>query len=421
MSEIQNLRGTADILPPVSSLWNEVERKVAEHFERYGYENIRTPIIEQSELFLRSIGEDTDIVEKEMYTFSDRKGRSITLRPEGTACVVRAALQHELLGQKIRKFYYMGPMFRYERPQAGRQRQFHQLGVEMFGTYSPLADAETISMMVRLFEMLGLKGISVNINTLGDAESIARYRAVLKERALANFDKFCPDCQRRLERNVLRLLDCKVPTCQEIFSKDLPAIEDCLTPEAKQHYATVLKALDDLGVKYVKKPQLVRGLDYYTHTIFEVTHNSLGSQDAMGGGGRYNDLVASMGGSPCGAVGFAIGEERLMLALEAIRQEEAKAGKTDVFMVSMDEEAVEENLVLADKLRTAGLYVGFVPEKASVKSQFRSANASGAPFVLIRGGDERAKGVWNMKDMTKGEQREVTPEEILTILKKEEI
>ena len=180
MNDIQSLRGTVDILPPQSSLWNEVERKVREHFERYGYENIRTPIIEQSELFMRSIGEDTDIVEKEMYTFSDRKGRSITLRPEGTACVVRAALQHELLGQKIRKFYYMGPMFRYERPQAGRQRQFHQLGVEMFGTYSPLADAETISMMVRLFEMLGLKGVSVNINTLGDKESLEKYRGVLE-------------------------------------------------------------------------------------------------------------------------------------------------------------------------------------------------------------------------------------------------
>ena len=417
MNEIQSLRGTADILPPQSALWNEVERKVAEHFERYGYELIRTPIIEQSELFLRSIGEDTDIVEKEMYTFSDRKGRSVTLRPEGTACVVRAAMQHELLGQKIRKFYYMGPMFRYERPQAGRQRQFNQLGVEMFGTYSPLADAETISMMVRLFEMLGLKGVSVNINTLGDKESLEKYRAVLRERARANFDKFCPDCQRRMEKNVLRLLDCKVPSCKEIFQNDLPAIKDCLTDEAKAHYETVLKQLDLMGIKYVETPQLVRGLDYYTHTIFEVTHNSLGSQDALGGGGRYNDLVESMGGAPTGAVGFAIGEERLMIALAAVRGEEEKAKAADVFLVSMDEEAIGENLVLSDALRTAGISVALLPEKASAKSQFRQANASGAPCVLIRGGDERGKGIWNLKMMESGEQKEVTKEEILSFFK----
>lgn len=417
MNEIQSLRGTVDILPPQSALWNEVERKVREHFERYGYENIRTPIIEQSELFMRSIGEDTDIVEKEMYTFSDRKGRSITLRPEGTACVVRAAMQHELLGQKIRKFYYMGPMFRYERPQAGRQRQFHQLGVEMFGTYSPLADAETISMMVRLFEMLGLKGVSVNINTLGDKESLEKYRGVLRERARANFDKFCPDCQRRLERNVLRLLDCKVPSCQDIFKNDLPSIKDCLSDEAKKHYETVLKALDDMGISYVEKPQLVRGLDYYTHTIFEVTHNSLGSQDALGGGGRYNDLVESMGGAPTGAVGFAIGEERLMIALAAIKGEEESVPTTDLFMVSMDEEAITENLVLADALRTMGVSVAVLPEKASVKSQFRQANASLAPYVLIRGGDERLKGVWNLKDMKNSTQKEVTKEEILAFFK----
>ena len=417
MNEIQSLRGTADILPPVSSLWNEVERKVAEHFERYGYEMIRTPIIEQSELFLRSIGEDTDIVEKEMYTFSDRKGRSVTLRPEGTACVVRAALQHELLGQKIRKFYYMGPMFRYERPQAGRQRQFHQLGVEMFGTYSPMADAETISMMVRLFEMLGLKGVSVNINTLGDKESLERYRAVLRERARANFDKFCPDCQRRMEKNVLRLLDCKVPTCKEIFQNDLPCIKDCLSDEAKAHYETVLRQLDAMGISYRETPQLVRGLDYYTHTIFEVTHNSLGSQDALGGGGRYNDLIASMGGSPCGAVGFAIGEERLMIALAAVRGEDEKAKAADVFLVSMDEEAIGENLSLADALRSAGIFAALLPEKTSAKSQFRQANASGAPCVLIRGGDERGKGIWNLKMMESGEQKEVTKEEILSFFK----
>ena len=417
MNEIQSLRGTADILPPQSALWNEVERKVAEHFERYGYELIRTPIIEQSELFLRSIGEDTDIVEMEMYTFSDRKGRSVTLRPEGTACVVRAAMQHELLGQKIRKFYYMGPMFRYERPQAGRQRQFNQLGVEMFGTYSPLADAETISMMVRLFEMLGLKGVSVNINTLGDKESLEKYRAVLRERARANFDKFCPDCQRRMEKNVLRLLDCKVPSCKEIFQNDLPAIKNCLTDEAKAHYETVLKQLDLMGIKYVETPQLVRGLDYYTHTIFEVTHNSLGSQDALGGGGRYNDLVESMGGAPTGAVGFAIGEERLMIALAAVRGEEEKAKAADVFLVSMDEEAIGENLVLSDALRTAGISVALLPEKASAKSQFRQANASGAPCVLIRGGDERGKGIWNLKMMESGEQKEFTKEEILSFFK----
>ena len=280
-----------------------------------------------------------------------------------------------------------------------------------------MADAETISMMVRLFEMLGLKGVSVNINTLGDKESLERYRAVLRERARANFDKFCPDCQRRMEKNVLRLLDCKVPTCKEIFQNDLPCIKDCLSDEAKAHYETVLRQLDAMGISYRETPQLVRGLDYYTHTIFEVTHNSLGSQDALGGGGRYNDLIASMGGSPCGAVGFAIGEERLMIALAAVRGEDEKTKAADVFLVSMDEEAIGENLSLADALRSAGIFAALLPEKASAKSQFRQANASGAPCVLIRGGDERGKGIWNLKMMESGEQKEVTKEEILSFFK----
>lgn len=417
MNEIQALRGTVDILPPQSSLWEKVERITAEHFARYGYENIRTPIMEQTDLFQRSIGEETDIVEKEMYTFPDRKGRLVTLRPEGTACVVRAVLQHSLLGQKIRKFYYMGPMFRYERPQAGRQRQFHQLGVEMFGTYSPLADAETIAMMVRLFETLGLKGIKVNINTLGDKESVDRYRKVLYERAAAHREELCPDCQRRLERNVLRLLDCKVPTCQAVFSQDLPIIRDCLTPEAENHYATVLKQLGDMGIAYVEKPQLVRGLDYYTHTIFEVTHTALGSQDALGGGGRYDNLVKSMGGPDTGAVGFAIGEERLMLALAALNGGEVQEAGCDAFLVALDEAALGENLVLADRLRCAGLSVQLSPDKASAKSQFRQANAASAKFVLVRGESEREKNVWALKNMASGEQREVLAEEALAALK----
>ena len=406
---IKALRGTYDILPPETKIWQEVERKARAVFSSYGYGEIRTPIFERTELFTRSIGEATDIVEKEMYSFQDRKGRSCTLRPEATACVVRACLEHKLLSQqgKIHKFYYIGPMFRYDRPQAGRQRQFNQAGVELFGSHSPLADAEVITMMVRFFESLGLKNISVNINSLGDKESVENYKDELKKFIQPRLEKLCPDCNRRFEKNILRLLDCKVPSCKEIYDlPEMPVIKDSLSNASREHYETVLSALKDVNINYLEEPRLVRGLDYYTETIFEVTHNSLGAQSALGGGGRYNNLVKEIGGNATGAVGFAIGLERLIIALKQLDTFKSEDEKI-IFFVSFDEQAVRENLVLADELRKEGLTAIAGYQKQSVKAQMRQANNLGAKIVVMRGEDERANASVKIKNMETSEEKVV--------------
>ncbi len=403
---IKALRGTYDILPPESGLWQKVEQTARELFSRYSYSEIRTPAFERTELFVRSIGEATDIVEKEMYTFQDKKGRSLTLRPEGTACVVRACLEHKLLAQQgaLQKLYYLGPMFRYERPQAGRQRQFYQIGVELFGTYSPLADVEVIAMMVRFFESLGLKGLSVDINSLGDAESLVNFKENLRKFFEPQLKELCADCQRRFEKNILRVLDCKNPDCKKIASSpEIPTMKNSLTEEAKQHYETVLEILEKTGISYKENQKLVRGLDYYTHTIFEVTHSSLGAQDALGGGGRYNNLVEEFGGQPTGAVGFAIGVERLILALKNL--ETFAPGQTNsVFFVSFDEPALTENIVFAEELRKAGITAVTGYKKQSVKAQMRQANNLGAKWVIMRGEEERAKNSVKIKNMETGEE-----------------
>jgi len=407
---IKALRGTYDILPPETTLWQKVEQKTRELFESYGYGEIRTPVFERTELFTRSIGEATDIVEKEMYTFQDRKGRSCSLRPEATACVVRACLEHKLLNQqgKIHKFFYIGPMFRYDRPQAGRQRQFNQVGVELFGSYSPLADAEVITMMVRFFESLGLKNISVNVNSLGDKESVENYKNKLKEFIQPKLGELCSDCNRRFEKNILRLLDCKVPSCKEIFgSPEMPVITNSLSDVSLEHYKAVLSALKDVNVNFVEEPGLVRGLDYYTETIFEITHNSIGAQSALGGGGRYNNLVKEIGGPATGAVGFAIGVERLILALKQLDIPEEDQ-KEIIYLVSFDEEAIRENLVFADELRKKGLTAITGYQKLSVKAQMRQANNIGAKFVVMRGEDERVQDSVKVKNMETGEEK-ITP------------
>ncbi len=404
---IKALRGTYDILPPDSDLWETVEQQARELFACYGYGEIRTPAFERTELFVRSIGEVTDIVEKEMYTFQDRKGRSLTLRPEETACVVRACLEHKLLAQQgsLHRFYYIGPMFRYERPQAGRQRQFQQIGVELFGTYSPLADAEVIAMMVRFFERLGLKGLSVNINSLGDKASSDAFKQRLKEYIAPRLEELCPDCRRRFEKNILRVLDCKTPECRDVYaSPDMPTMKDALNDESRTHYQAVLHTLTDLGIAYTEEPRLVRGLDYYTHTIFEVTHSSLGAQDALGGGGRYDNLVEEMGGPPTGATGFALGVERLILALCEMKPGSRK-GTAPVFFVSFDEPAVKENMILADALRRADIAAVTGYQKQSAKAQMRQANNLGARWVVMRGEDERRQGAVKVKDMSSGEER----------------
>ena len=412
---IKALRGTYDILPPESGLWQKVEQTAKELFAKYGYNEIRTPVFERTELFIRSIGEATDIVEKEMYTFQDKKNRSLTLRPEGTACVVRACLEHKLLAQQgaLQKLYYFGPMFRYERPQAGRQRQFHQIGVEMFGTYSPIADVEVIAMMIRFFESLGLEGLSVNINSLGDAESLGNFKENLKNFFEPQLENLCADCQRRFKKNILRVLDCKNPDCKKIVSStEVPTMRNSLTEEAKQHYETVLELLEKIGIPYNENQKLVRGLDYYTHTIFEVTHNSLGSQDALGGGGRYNNLVKEFGGPPTGAVGFAIGVERLIIALKKL-EKAATTENTSVYFVSFDELALIENIVFAEKLRKAGITAITGYKKQSMKAQMRQANSLGAKWVIMRGEDERLKNSVKIKNMETSEEKVIDENKII--------
>ncbi len=403
---ITAVRGTCDILPADAPVWQCVEARAHAVFQRYGFCELRTPLFEQTELFVRSIGDATDIVEKEMYTFPDRKGRSLTLRPEGTASVVRACLEHNLLAQqKAVRLYYGGPMFRYERPQAGRQRQFHQIGVELFGSYSPLADAEVIALLVRLFEELGLSNLTVKLNTLGDADSRARYTGALRAHLAPLQTTLCTDCQRRCATNVLRVLDCKVPACREILAAAaLPGMRDSLSTAARAHYQQVLATLTQLGIAYHEEPKLVRGLDYYTHTIFEVTHTALGAQDALGGGGRYDGLVTAMGGPPTGAVGWALGVERLLMALRA-GATTLPTPTAPVFLIAFDECAVQENFLVADALRRARIAAITAYEKQSPKAQLRQANHAGARLVLMRGGDERATDTYKMKDMNTGVER----------------
>lgn len=400
---ITAVRGTYDILPSDAPLWQFVEARAQSVFQRYGFCELRTPIFEQTELFVRSIGDATDIVEKEMYTFPDRKGRSLTLRPEGTASVVRACLEHNLLAQqKAVRLYYCGPMFRYERPQAGRQRQFNQIGVELFGSYSPLADAEVIALLVRFYEELGLTNLTVKLNTLGDADSRRRYQDALRACLAPLQATLCTDCQRRCATNILRVLDCKVPACRAILAAAaLPGMQATLSDAARAHYQQVLATLTQLGIAYHEEPKLVRGLDYYSHTIFEVTHTALGAQDALGGGGRYDGLVTEMGGPPTGAVGWALGVERLLMALRA-GTTALPVPPAPVFLIAFDERAVQENFIIADALRRAGIAAITAYEKQSPKAQMRQANHAGARIVLMRGEDERAADTYKMKDMSTG-------------------
>jgi len=400
---ISAVRGTYDILPGDTPLWQFVEARARSVFQRHGFCELRTPIFEQTELFVRSIGDATDIVEKEMYTFPDRKGRSLTLRPEGTASVVRACLEHNLLAQqKAARLYYCGPMFRYERPQAGRQRQFNQIGVELFGSYSPLADAEVIALLVRLYEELGLTNLTVKLNTLGDADSRLRYQDALRACLAPLQATLCTDCQRRCATNILRVLDCKVPACRAILAAAaLPGMQATLSDAARAHYQHVLATLTQLGIAYHEDPKLVRGLDYYSHTIFEVTHTALGAQDALGGGGRYDGLVTEMGGPPTGAVGWALGVERLLIALRA-GATALPVPPAPVFLIAFDERAVQENFISADALRRAGIAAITAYEKQSPKAQMRQANHAGAQIVLMRGEDERMADTYKMKDMRTG-------------------
>ncbi|MCU0245626.1 MAG: histidine--tRNA ligase [Bryobacter sp.] len=410
---IKAIRGTRDILPPSSAVWNRVEKIAREVFRTFNYQEIRTPIFEETALFARGVGEETDIVSKEMYTFEDRDGTSLTLRPENTASVIRAYLEHRLDQRPgNQKLFYIGPMFRRERPQKGRYRQFFQIGAEAIGSNDPAIDAETIEVVATLLDACGVTGWRLLINSVGDPESRARYIAKLREELAAVKDKLSPDNQRRAETNPLRVLDSKEPQDEPVIAA-LPNIHDYLNAECAEHFARVRRYLDDRGIPYEVTPRLVRGLDYYTHTTFEFLHGALGAQNAVCGGGRYNGLAESIGSKfPAPGIGFSIGEDRLVLTIEEAHPEWMQGG-FDVYIAPLDEESFRHAQSIAKDLRAAGAAVELAPA-GKLKKAMELANKLGARYALLIGDNERTSGVYALKNMASGEQANVPRAELIS-------
>jgi histidyl-tRNA synthetase len=405
-------RGTKDILPGEVGLWQRLEQSCRAVFALYNFQEIRTPIFESTELFTRSIGTTTDIVSKEMYEFKDRKGRSLTLRPEETAPVVRAGIENNLIQpDQITKLYYLGSMFRYERPQAGRQRQFHQVGVEVFGAADPLIDAEVIMLNLQLFQKIGLKDLQVNLNSVGCQKCRPTYRQKLQEYFKNNVSKMCGDCQQRFAKNPLRILDCKEAGCQQ-YIEVAPASVDYLCPECQAHFQAVIKMLDFRNVKFVVNKRLVRGLDYYTRTTFEVIAPSLGAQNAVSGGGRYDTLVEELGGKPTPAIGFAMGMERVIQIMNNDQLPMINEGRITIYIVTMGEEAKNLGFDLLMKLRNEGVAADLDYSGKALKSQLKNANRLDAKYVYIIGEEELKKGAGILKEMASGTQKEVNFEKI---------
>ncbi|MDQ0192714.1 histidine--tRNA ligase [Paenibacillus wynnii] len=402
--------GTQDVLPGAVEKWQFVEGKARDLCHRFNYREIRTPVFEHTALFERGVGETTDIVEGEMYTFKDKGDRDLALRPEGTAGVVRAYVQNKLFGEPdVSKLYYIGPMFRYERPQAGRYRQFHQFGIEAFGAVDPAIDAEVVSLGYQFCKDLGLSGVRVEINSVGNAPSRAAYREKLLGFLRPMKDSLCGDCQRRMERNPLRVLDCKID--QDKFI-DAPSILDSLDEECTTHFAKVREHLTAMGVEYVINTRLVRGLDYYTHTAFEYKAAGIGSIDTVGGGGRYNGLVEEIGGPDQPGIGLGIGLERILLILENQKVEMETVKPLDVYFVALGQEADLEISKQLFILRSLGFsaerdYLG-----RKMKAQMKSADRMSARYTAILGEDELKNGVIALKSMATGEQRTVKLEDL---------
>ena len=394
-----------DLLPQVTPLWQQIEATAREHFRRAGVAEIRTPLLEVTDLFARGIGEATDVVGKEMYTFLDRGDRSCTLRPEGTASVVRAAIQHGLLSQGAQRLWYGGPMFRYERPQKGRQRQFHQIGLEMLGPADPRSDVEAIAIAWDLLQALGVQELSLELNTLGTLADRQRYRAALVQWLEARRGQLDPDSQQRLQTNPLRILDSKDSATQALLA-DAPALADALDPASRDRFAQVCQGLEDLSIPVRLNPRLVRGLDYYGHTAFEITSRQLGAQATVCGGGRYDGLVEQLGGPPTPAIGWALGMERLVLLVQQAAAGEVMAPPPDLVVLSRGEAAERQALVLARQLRVAGLAVELDLSGAAFAKQFRRADRSGAPWAAVLGDQEAADGVVRLKPLRlEGEER----------------
>jgi histidyl-tRNA synthetase len=415
--EIKAVRGVKDILPGEVEKWQFVERVAREVFERYGYGEIKVPIFEPTSLFARSIGETTDIVEKEMYSFEDQGGEKLTLRPEATAGICRAYIEHKLYQQPgFVKFYCIGPMFRYERPQAGRFRQFYQIDVEAIGEASPVVDAEVLTMLMAFLRSLGLQQLSLHLNSLGDATCRPHYREVLKDYIRRHLDQLCAECQRRFERNPLRVLDCKKEGCRAVM-REAPQTADYLCDACRQHFETMVHLLQSVGLTYVLDPKLVRGLDYYTRTTFEVIAEGLGAQNSVTGGGRYDGLIEALGGPATPGIGFAIGFERLITVLEH-QGLSVPEPRPQVFVAPLGTEALREAFVLVERLRGVGLRAEMGYDEKSLRSQLRRANKLGAAFALVLGERELAAGKVALKDMHGGEQEEVSLDEVVGYLQR---
>ena len=410
---MQALKGTHDILPDEVYKWDYMEGVIRDVCARYGYKEIRTPIIEATELFQRGIGDTTDVVTKEMYTFKDRGNRSVTLRPENTASAVRAYLEHKMYGdQQVHKMFYIGSMFRYDRPQAGRLREFHQFGVEALGGDNPAVDAEIILLAVNFLQSLGLQELELSLNSVGCPNCRPVYRKRLQEFFADKLDGLCEDCRSRYDRNPMRILDCKVEGCKKL-SIGAPEITDCLCDDCREHFVKVQELLTSAGVSFKLDPRLVRGLDYYTKTAFEVQYAPLGAQSAVAGGGRYDGLIEEIGGKPTPAVGFAVGLERVLLALEkqALLPEQADA--MDAFVVGLGEAAQPAAFRLLADLRAAGLSAGMDFAGRSMKAQMKQANKANAHFALILGEDEVKESAVMLKNMQTSEQHKIAIDEVI--------
>jgi histidyl-tRNA synthetase len=404
------LKGVHDIFPPEIHIWQQVEKVARDIFSVYGFQEVRPPIIESTDIFTRSIGDTTDIVEKEMYTFSDKAGRHISLRPEGTAPVVRCYVENHLYNlPPPQKFFYSGPMFRYERPQAGRFRQFYQIGAEAFGAADPKIDAEILSMLKLFFERLGLKGLNFQVNSIGCEKCRPDYKKALLSFFSDRLDGFCTDCKRRYDQNPLRILDCKVEACVKL-REGSPRVTDFLCDECREHFSSLQSLLKILNIPFVINPNMVRGLDYYTRTTFEVTCEHLGAQNAVAAGGRYDKLVEDFGGPATPAIGFAIGMERITTLLRASTTDTIPSPQ--VFIATVGSSAGNESLAIADNLRKKGVWVELGYAGNSLKSQLRRADRLSAQYVLIVGDDELASGKLKWKRLSDSSQGEIPITEV---------
>jgi histidyl-tRNA synthetase len=413
-------RGTQDILPGQVEKWQAIEEKAREICKKYLYREIRTPIFEHTELFLRSVGETTDIVQKEMYTFTDRGNRSLTLRPEGTASTVRSYVENKMFGdaQQPVKLYYVGPMFRYERPQAGRYRQFVQFGIEALGSADPAIDAEVISLAMTLYKEMGLNKLKLVVNSLGDKESRIAHREALVNHFKPRIDEFCTDCQNRLEKNPLRILDCKQDRNHELMSS-APAIIDYLNDYSREYFEKLQKYLTDMDVSFEVDPNLVRGLDYYNHTAFEIMSVSegFGAITTLCGGGRYNGLVEEIGGPETPGIGFALSIERFIAALEAEKVDMALNESIDCYLISLGDAAKDYTVKLLHELRSNGFKAERDYLDRKLKAQFKAADRLQAKFVAVIGESEINSGIINLKNQATGEQREVQLKQFIETLK----